>query len=213
VRLNPSFHRACRGKLRQPGEFKRLAHNMHLWKFAASVILLGAATASAARDDFLISCAGSPPDAVLQLPAPLANWGRVYCTKYGHTLAAKDRWIWSFPGAYAPVHLPAQMVREHPRELRHAAYFKRIELVQLGNREAERAADRLNEKLGTRADSPVSSAYRLVLTNQDGGKHTILFVLTTREVEIGKGHWGIWCDEECKDGSPFMLLNYEGQQK
>ena len=186
---------------------------MHLRRIAASSVFIVAATNVAAQDDFLIPCTGSPPDAVLQLPAPLANWGQVYCTKFGHTLAAKDRWIWSFPGALAPVHLPAQMAREQPREVRHAAYFKRIELVQLGSQEAEGAAERLNRKLGTRADSPVSSAYRLLLTNQDGDSHTLLFVVTAREVELGKGHWGLWCDKGCIDGSPFMLLNYEGQRK
>ena len=132
---------------------------------------------------------------------------------YGHTLAARERWVWSFPGAFAPVHLPAQMVREKPKEVRNAAYFKKIEFASLNAQDAEDAAAKINGKLGTKADSPVSSAYRLTLVNQEGGSHMILFAITKNEVELGKGHWGMWCDKTCAEGSPFMLLNYEKQAR
>lgn len=182
---------------------------MHLQRAAAAVLLALPLLTAEAQDDFLISCDGSPPESVLQLPPPLGDWGKIYCTRYGHTLAARERWVWSFPGAFAPVHLPAQMVREQPKEVRNAAYFKKIDLVLLEAHEAEDVAAKINGKLGTRADSPASSAYRLTLVNQEGGVHTVLFVITRKEVELGRGHWGMWCDKTCADGSPFMLLNYE----
>ncbi|HMM77731.1 MAG TPA: hypothetical protein PJ986_18660 [Gammaproteobacteria bacterium] len=179
-----------------------------------AVVLLGLSVLKAvAQENILIPCAGAPSEAVLQLPVPLSDWGEIYCTKFRHTLAAKQHWIWSFPGALAPVHLPAQMVREQPKEVRHAAYFRSLELVQLHGEEAEGVAAKINSKLGTRSDSPVSSAYRLTLTNQDEQAHMVLFAITAREVEIGKGHWGIWCDKDCANGSPFMLLKYEKPAK
>ena len=106
----------------------------HLW-FA--LLLLAFTGRAFAHDAILISCAGSPKDAVLTLPEPLSHWGSVYCTKYGHSVAAKERWIWSFPGAFAPVHLPAQMVRENPKEVGNSAYFKQIRLQPLTGTDAD----------------------------------------------------------------------------
>jgi hypothetical protein len=182
----------------------------HLW---FTTLLLAFAGPVFAQDGILISCADSPKDAVLSLPEPLNHWGSVYCTKYGHSVAAKERWIWSFPGAFAPVHLPAQMVREQPKEVGNAAYFKQVELQPLVGTLADDAVKKINESLGTRPDSPVANAYRLTLTNQDGKSHVVLFVQTADEEKAGKGMWAFWCGEGCKDGMPFMLLNYEGTGK
>jgi hypothetical protein len=181
-----------------------------LWFTTLSLAFSGLACA---QDGILISCADSPQDAVLTLPDPLTSWGSVYCTKYGHSVAAKERWIWSFPGAFAPVHLPAQMVRENPKEVGNTAYFKQISLEPLASTAADDAVAKINGTLGTRADSPVANAYKLTLKNQDGKSHVVLFVQTVAEVKAGRGLWGLWCDESCKGGSPFMLLNYEGAGK
>lgn len=165
-----------------------------------------------AQDGFLVSCNGAPADAVLQPPSPLDQWGQIYCTKYGHSLAAKEHWIWSFPGAFAPVHLPAQMVRDQPKELGHKAYFKQLEFVPLSGAAADDAVQKINGK-SMRPDSPVANAFRLTLTNQSGQSHVVLFVQTTNDVQSGKGLWGFWCNTDCTDGMPFMLLNYEGAKK
>jgi hypothetical protein len=186
---------------------------MHLHRSSVAALLALHLLTASAQDDFLIPCAGSPAESVLQLPPPLNDWGKVYCTKFGHTLAARDRWIWSFPSALAPVHLPAQMVRDQPKEVGNAAHFKKIELLALNGQDAQDVVAKINGKLGTRSNPPVSSAYRLTLVNQEGDTHEVLFAITKAEVELGKGHWGMWCDKNCADGSPFMLLNYEKQAK
>lgn len=167
---------------------------------------------SFAQESVLIPCDGAPPDAVLKLPAPLDRWGQIYCTKFGHSLAAKERWLWSFPGAFAPVHLPAQMVRSQPKEVGHAAHFKGIEMAPLSGRDAEDAAEKLTKALSAKPDSAIANAFRLTLTNQAEQKHVVLFVQTVNEVQEGKGLWALWCEAECKGGMPFMLLNYEGKK-
>ena len=105
------------------------------------------------------------------------------------------------------------MVRDQPKEVGNAAYFKRIELLPLKGQDAQDAVAKINGKLGTRSNSPVSAAYRLTLVNQEGDTHEVLFAITQAEVELGKGHWGMWCAKNCSDGSPFMLLNHEKQAK
>jgi hypothetical protein len=166
-----------------------------------------------AQENLLIPCDGAPPDAVLKLPAPLDRWGQIYCTKYGYSLAAKERWIWSFPGALAPIHLPAQMVRSQPKEVGHAAYFKGVELVPLPGRGMDEAAEKLTKALGAKPDGAIAHAFRLTLTNQAEQKHVVLFVQTVNEVQSGKSLWALWCDAECNEGMPFMLLNYEGVKR
>jgi len=184
---------------------------MHsLRTFAFFVFALLSSGLGFAQESVLIPCEGASSDAVLKLPAPLDRWGQIYCTKFGHSLAAKERWIWSFPGAFAPVHLPAQMVRSEPKEVGHAAYFKGIELVSLSGRDADDATEKLTKSLGAKPDSAVANAFRLTLTNQIEQRHVVLFVQTVSEVKEGKGLWALWCEAECKGGMPFMLLNYEG---
>ena len=214
-KVRPTHHSTGRSAYRRrAGEFKRWASKMRFINHLLfTTLLLVFSGLVVAQDGILISCADSPKDAVLTLPAPLNHWGSVYCTKYGHAVAAKERWIWSFPGAFSPVHLPAQMVRQNPKEVGNAAYFKLISLEPLVGSAADDAAARINETLGTRSDSPVAVAYRLTLQNQDSGSHVVLFVQTVEEVKEGKGLWGLWCNESCKDGMPFMLLNYEGVGK
>jgi len=168
---------------------------------------------SFAQESVLIPCDGVPPDAVLELPTPLDRWGQIYCTKFGHSLAAKERWLWTFPGAFAPVHLPAQMVRSQPKEVGHAAYFKSIELVALSGPDADAAAGKLTKALGAKPDSAIANAFRLTLTNQAEQKHVVLFVQTANEVQAGKSLWALWCEAECNGGMPFMLLNYEGKKQ
>lgn len=196
-----------------PVQHEPWASPMYPIRIAVTMLVLITCAASSAQDELLISCDDAPPQAVVQLPEPLATWGKLYCTKYGHTVGSRDRWIWSFPGALSPVHLPAQMGRGAPKELRHAAYFQKIEFVALTGRAAKDAADRINGKFATGSDSPVSSAFRLTLTNQDGKSHVVLFAITVSDAESGMGHWGFWCQSECQDGTPFMLLNYEAQRK
>jgi len=66
-------------------------------KFAAALVFLSAAPL-AAQDSKTIQpaegCEAAPPDAVLELPAPVGYWARIVCTPSGHTLApaAGDAW-------------------------------------------------------------------------------------------------------------------------
>lgn len=170
-----------------------------------------ASSTALAQQSIEIPCTGSPPEAVTELPEPLRQWGTIRCTVYGHVLAAKDKWVWSYPGAFAPVFLPAQMVRDNPARVGNSSYFKQLVFKKLDEAEASGAAAAINSKLGTRP-MPVDFAFDLTLTNNEGDAHQVRFVQTTEETKTGKGLWGFWCSPGCKDGQPFMLLNFEKKQ-
>ena len=68
-----------------------------LQRFVAALVFLSAVPL-AAQDLRTIQpaegCEAAPPDAVLELPAPVGYWARIVCTPTGHTLApaAGDAW-------------------------------------------------------------------------------------------------------------------------
>lgn len=157
-------------------------------------------TASAGQQG---SCAGSPPQAVLKLPAPLSQWGTVVCTPYGHIISNHDGWIWSRPGAYSPVFVPSQMVRSNPKPLGNASYFTKIEFVpvSLSNKAAIDALAELNKHFDPEV---ASNAYRLYVTGSLGRSLVIYFF------RLGNSIWGIWCDKDganCSSSSAFMVLD------
>ncbi|HUS24350.1 MAG TPA: hypothetical protein VM369_05330, partial [Candidatus Binatia bacterium] len=102
-----------------------------LFLFAA---WLGTAQAQPSGD-----CAGSPAEAVTKLPAPLSDWGQVMCTPYGHIITNRQGWIWTQPGSYAPVMIPAQMVRQNPEPLGNKMYFTQISFGRVEGKEFEDA--------------------------------------------------------------------------
>jgi hypothetical protein len=182
-------------------------------KLLVLIILLCLSEIVTAQGDMLIPCDGAPAEAVMKLPEPLGSWGALYCTKYGHSIAAKEQWIWSFPGAFAPVHIPAQMVRSNPKEIGHAAFFKNIQLIELKGDSIIDAQVKFKNSFIAEWESPIAAAYRLILVNQADKNLEILFLITEDDIKDGRGHWALWCKKECQDGTPFMLLNYEGQEE
>lgn len=149
------------------------------------------------------NCSGSPATAVLELPAPLSDWGSIVCTPYGHIISNHDGWIWSYLGAFAPVFIPSQMVRSNPEPIGNKSYFKQITFVEvpLSDKEAAAAFSALNEGLAPESDS---KAYKLSVTGSLGRSLTLFFF------QHGSSIWGIWCDEhgtQCKSDTRFMVLD------
>jgi hypothetical protein len=66
-------------------------------RFAAALLFLNAAPL-AAHDARTIQppegCESAPPDAILELPAPVGYWARIVCTPTGHTLAPASGDAW-----------------------------------------------------------------------------------------------------------------------
>ena len=157
------------------------------------------AKAAAPQDD----CSGSPAQAVMDLPAPLSEWGTIVCTPYGHIISNHDGWIWSYPGGYAPVFVPSQMVRNNPAPLGNKSYFTQITFTEsaLSDKATAEALAALNEGL---SPEPASRAYRLLATGSLGRTLVLYFF------QHGASTWGIWCDDrgtQCKSSTRFMVLD------
>jgi hypothetical protein len=144
-------------------------------------------------------CAGTPADAVMTLPEPLAHWGTLVCTPYGHLIAQKTGWIWSYPGAYAPVFLPSQMVQKDPAELGNKSYFTKIEMSQVEGDEFQSAYSAYHDGFGP--DDALPSGYRLDLASISGRTLKLYFF------DYGTSAWGIWCPQECDRSTRFMVLD------
>lgn len=163
-------------------------------------VLLAAATVSQVSVAAPVGdCAGTPPEAVVELPPPLNSWGQIACTPYGHILTNKEGWVWSNPGSYSPVFVPSQMVRDRPEEVGNKSYFKRIAMVKVSGAEFESAYGAFHT--GLDKDEAIPVGYRLDATSVSGKSLKLYFF------DYGSSAWGIWCRETCAADSRFMLLN------
>lgn len=167
----------------------------------STALLLGCLTAGRtwAQD-----CAGTPAEAVMTLPAPLNDWGQIHCTPYGHVIAARDGWIWSQMGAYAPVFIPSQMVRNNPTELGNQSYFSSLNLIAVSAQEAEPA---LAEFRRLFAPELPKQSYQFDAISVSGRALRLYFLDYGNDTRLG-----IWCrDGICSPESIFMLLDMSKQ--
>jgi hypothetical protein len=149
-------------------------------------------------------CIGTPAGAAMTLPPPLDQWAELYCTDFGHVIAARDGWIWTLPvGRYAPVFVPSQTGTDFPKKLDNTSYFTRIEMVAVSRDEAEPALSVFDQLFP--GDAPPRALYRLDVTSVSTGRHQIYF-LDDGDGENG-GRWGIWCyPDGCDPKSVFILI-------
>jgi hypothetical protein len=147
-------------------------------------------------------CTSTPPAAaVMTLPAPLDGWGQVVCSRFGYVIANKPGWIWSEPGGYIPVYIPAQMVATDPKPLGNAAYFTAITVTKSAGPDYDAAYAAYSE--GFAPDEKKPAGYRLDVTSVLGTRLTLFFF------DYGDHAWGIWCGMtrfRCNPQSRFMLL-------
>ena len=146
-------------------------------------------------------CAGTPKEAVTELPAPFDKWGQIVCTPYGHIISNKEGWIWSNPGGYRPVMIPSQMVRSNPKAVGNESYFSEISLKQLIGEEAESAVEIFEQGFDKSPKAP--KVYSVKVVSISGKELGFQFF------EFEKHSWGMWCNKECDPGSRFMILNME----
>lgn len=171
------------------------------WMFGTLLYLLMGAAQAAPGGDSDDDCIGAPPNAVMKLPQDLIALGaKIYCTPFGHVIAARSDWIWTQPGAYSPVLIPAQMVRENPQQIGHQAHFTQIDT---GPASVEQVREvRTAFKKIFPADNLDGPTLRLDVRGYAGRSLTLIFI------DTGGSPWGIWCSQgECPSDSIFMLLD------
>ena len=144
--------------------------------------------------DIEIPCAGSPPEAVLNVPAPADRFVHVLCTKYGHVLAPTAGWFWTPPGKLSPTFYPAQMVRSGPREVGNAIYFKSVRVNSL---EGSEAVERWQLIGRVFKDPAPAKALEIVAASSSGSSHTIY---------IFPNAWGYSCSPTCAQDAAFIMV-------
>lgn len=172
------------------------------WVLFASLTLMGGTQALAEGE----SCEGSPAEAVAVLPVPLDQWAAIYCTRYGHVIAAKEGLIWTRPGAYDPVFIPSQMVRRFPKELGNESYFRSIEFAKVDEEASKPAVSVFSELFP--GDPPPKAVFRLDAYS-NSGRSLHAFLLDDGDATP----WGIFCrDGECDPASIFMILDMTNER-
>ena len=166
----------------------------------ALIVAVGApiGSARAVPDDG--DCKGTPPEAVMILPAPLSKWGEISCTPFGHVLTSRKDWIWILPTVRQPIFVPSQMVDRLPQLLGNKSYFTRIEMMRIGGEEFASAYDTFHE--GFDPNETIPDGYRVDLTSASGKTVRLYFF------DYDTYAWGMECrDAKCERDSRFMILD------
>ena len=145
-------------------------------------------------------CSGSPSDAVITLPMPLAKWGQIICTPVGHVLANHDGWIWIRPDARGTVYFSSRSAAPRPGEVDNNSYFTRIEVQQVKGQEFDEAYGTFHSGFDEKEVKP--DAYRVDLTSVSGTAVRLFFF------DYDTYAWGMRCpDNTCDPDTRFMVLD------
>jgi hypothetical protein len=145
-------------------------------------------------------CSGSPPEAVMTLPAPLDKWGQIACTPFGHVLQGRDNWVWIWPDGSGTVFVPSQLVMTNPQPLGNRSYFTDIDIMRVRGGEADKAYATFREGLDVKETSP--DIYRADLTSVSGKVMRVYFF------DYDTYAWGMSCpDNNCVQDSRFIILD------
>ncbi len=153
-------------------------------------------------ESIVVPCEMAPPEAKTQLPAKLAEWAVLSCTRFGHVVSAAQGWVWHNPRTNSFVRVWSQPSDGDLSESGHENYFKSLEFRQLAPREAEQANAMLAAELGASAQ-PVADAYALVLVDVRGRTQVVNFVRSEANVRLGN-FWGWSCTSPCAKAQVFM---------
>lgn len=153
-------------------------------------------------DSIVISCDEAPAEAKTQLPAKLAEWAMLSCTRYGHVLRAASGWIWHNPKTNSFVRIWSQPSAGNLAESGHKNYFNSLDFRQLSPEEADAANAVLAKALGAQPQS-VADAFALTLIDAQGRSQTINFVRAAANIRLGN-FWGWVCSSPCVRPEVFM---------
>lgn len=168
--------------------------------FLFALIICAGLDPAAPRAASAIDCSGSPPDAVMTLPAPLSKWGQISCTPYGHVLQGRGNWVWIWPDGSGTVFIPSQLVMSNPEILGNRSYFTQIEVLRVRGAEFEQAYATFREGLDGKETPP--DVYRGELSSVSGRVMRVYFF------DYDSYAWGMSCpDNNCVQDSRFIILD------
>jgi len=153
--------------------------------------------------EFEISCKDGPKEMITEVPKLVHALASVKCTVYGQILTGADGVLWNYPGGFAPVIIPAQMVRAQPEKVNNKFHFTSVAAKKLSQSEAVE----IYKGFGQGFDEMPKEAPKtieIVATNQKGVTQKVyLFQLTPETM------WGFSCQPTCKPEIAFMVMKFE----
>jgi hypothetical protein len=96
--------------------------------------------------DFLTDCSRLPAGAVKEVPAEMARWSTLYCTKYGQLFSSNDKYFSAFPGTGLRGAFLAGELSGRAGNRGAKAYFKKITYLPLAPEAAAKLEAGLQDK-------------------------------------------------------------------
>ena len=116
----------------------------------------------------LIDCSQAPKNALTQVPAALARWATIYCTRQGHILTTNERFYSAIPGTQGKLRgvVGAAAINKQTGDVGHGAYFTKIEYTPVVPKTAAAMTAGVDPKVAELVkDKPL---FQLTLTTDKG---------------------------------------------
>lgn len=153
--------------------------------------------------EFEISCQDGPNNMVTDLPKLVNSLASVKCTVYGQILTGADGVLWNYPGGFAPVIIPAQMVRTQPEKVNNKFHFTSVTAKKLDQKEAIEIYKGFGQGFDEMPKEPLDTI-EISVTNQKGVTQRVYFFQLGPETM-----WGFTCQPTCKPEMAFMVMKFE----
>lgn len=159
--------------------------------------------AEESKPEFEISCQEGPEGMVTDIPKVVNSLASIKCTIYGQILTGADGVLWNYPGGFAPVIIPAQMVRTQPERINNEFYFSSIAAKKLDQKEAVEVYKGFGQGFDE-MPKEAPDTIEIVATNQKGVIQKVYLL------QLGpKTMWGFTCQPTCKPEMAFMVMKFE----
>ena len=153
-----------------------------------------------------LDCKDAKKEAVTEIPEPFEDLAAVHCTIYGHLITGSEGVLWNYPGGFAPVIIPSQMVKAEPKVVNHEMYFTSITANTLKGKEAKNIFSRFGKGFDMSEVESPAEVLELVATNNESIEQKV-YLFNAGQNSI----WGFACQPTCKPEMSFMVLKMRKQ--
>lgn len=155
------------------------------------------------KPEFYISCQDGPREMVTEVPELVNALASIKCTIYGQILTGADGVLWNYPGGFAPVIIPAQMVRTQPEKVNNLFHFTSVLARKLNQSEAIEVYKTFAKGFDEMPKEAPETT-EIVVTNQNGSTQKVYLLQLSPETM-----WGFACQPTCKPEMAFMVMKFE----
>jgi hypothetical protein len=176
---------------------------------ALALVLVPLSVTHGARQYPVMDCTSLPPEAVTQLPPPIAQWTRLDCRPFGQVLAQQAGWSWRYSGTFMQEVMIAAIMGPVAEEGVGPRFFRDVSVATRDGQDVVELDRQLKQEVPSYAfiagDETPHSAYTLRAVND------VLDIITVHFLEHAEGDlWAVACTPDCRAENVFLVRKVGG---